>query len=365
MRLFIAFAVLLMLASSCQRELDIDVQQRPTGDSTAHITPMFRIVEIDDGFPGDSIVSVVTRIEQNGVKTVIMAQTYSWTPGDTLFNVFSYDAQGRLLTIKNGPSRNMATYDVRYQFTWNAGRLIKVVGDTLGAFAESMDLVYTSNGANSVVTSTRIPTYDLIQPDIIYTTKHTVTLNNQFLPVSEQIIHYTRFSTGNFDPSLPQMSHDTTTGYFNFSGNDLMSIDQYFASSDTNVTSFSYTNYTDDTIIHSYARAAGGSNFADSLIQIYGPEVYTLLNFDLIYFYYGASLPSDNSKFFYRRPLSLLTVSARQWVNGIFDPTGSNSNVLYNKMDNTFDASGRLIKALVYYDGSDSDIAITCKFYYY
>jgi hypothetical protein len=365
MRLLIAFAVLLILVSSCQRELDIDVQQRPTGDSIAHVTPMFRVVEIDPNFPADSSVRIIKRVELNGVKSVIITEVTTWAPTDTVFSLFSYDAQGHLSNIKYGPEADMADYQVRYQFTWNGNRLIRVVGDTLGSFAESFDLSYTPNGANSVVTSVQIPSYDLITPDAIITRKHNVTVNSQFLPVSDRYVDYFYSSSGNADPNLPQMSHDTSTGFFNYSGSDLSSVDYYFSRHDTNVSIIPYTNIVLDTAAYSYTRV-GGSNLSDSLIKIFGPEVYTLMNFDLLYFYYGywIATSADDQCFFYRRPLSTLNVSHRAWENGVFDPLTSFSNVLYNKMDNTFDAAGRLAKAVVYQDQSPSAISFIFKFYY-
>jgi hypothetical protein len=90
------------------------------------------------------------------------------------------------------------------------------------------------------------------------------------------------------------------------------------------------------------------------------------MNFNLIYFYYGTMVATsaDFDRYFFRRPLNQLTVSGRRWVNGIFDAANTSSNVLYEKMDNTFDASGRLTKAVVYYNGSNSLVTYIFKIYY-
>jgi len=361
--LLLVLTVVSIFAWACQREIELNVQQRPTGDSTEHITSMFRVVEIDPNFPGDSSVRIIKRIELNGVTKVIMAEVASWVPTDTAFTLFTYDAQGHLSSMTNGPDADMSTYFARYQFTWTGNRLTKVMADTLGSFAESYDFSYSPSGANSVVTSVHVPSNDVISSGGIITVRNSVTVNSQFLPVSEQWVHYFYAPTGNGDPNLPQMVHDTTTGFFNFSGSDLSSTNYYFSRHDTN-TGLPYTNIIRDTSIYSYNRASGSTNLTDSLIKILGSEVYTLMNFDLLDFYYGyvIATTADDWRFFYRRPTSRLTVSGRTWVNGVFDTTYSND--LLNKMDNTFDAAGRLTKASVYHDRSETDVNLIFKFYY-
>jgi len=361
------YFLLVIIVSSCQRELDIDLQKPTSGDSTITVTPVFKIVEIDLNYPDDSIIHILKRVEGNGEKTVVMAEIFSGDPTDTLITIFSYDGQNRINSIESGGQVSSPFYfPYKYKFTWAGGRLTRVACDTAGVFANSFDYNYTPNGANTIVIDVRTPSIDLIAPDYFSKTKHSVTVNAQFIPISEQWITHGFNSSGNSDPALPQNVHDTASNYFTYAGADLTSYVTHSSRHDTNVSIFPFTNIIRDTQNMVYTRATGTTNISDSLKKIYGAEVYTLMNFDLLDFYYSPWIVSshDQDKSFLARPLQRQVYSSRVWINGVYDAGNSHSNFLVRKMDNSFDPSGRLTQAILYMDHSEVDMRYLIKVYY-
>jgi len=289
----------------------------------------------------------------NGQKTVIESEIDPLFPSDTVNTFFTYNQQGQLTDIKaESFFYTPGAIWSHHKLTWNGNRLTRVVCDTAGAFAHSFDYTYTPSGSNTLISLVEVPSQDVISTNPIFEIrlKYTATVNSQFRLVKEQEINDTYV----FQNTLPEHYHDTLDFNYTYAGNDLGSYNIFHSGTDTNSNSSGNpTNFHKDTAISTYSRSAMGANLADSLMKIYGNDIYTMLNSRLLYFY---ETPDWNfsegreSKHFYFRPLNTNTQSAKAWENGVFDPANSYTNQLVEKRVNSFDAQGRLIRSDWYGD---------------
>lgn len=175
MKIFVPalLAITVLFLVSCQQEPDVilDDVTPPGTDTIAHTSLVFRVVESDPQTPGDSIVRMVYRIQQNGEKKIKIEETYSWDQSDTAIYFYSYDAQNHLNSIKAGPVSSPNYFPVKYDFTWLNNRLTRISVDTMG-FAESFDYSYTAAGANTIVTCVKTPSDDIFGPDYVLSLIH-------------------------------------------------------------------------------------------------------------------------------------------------------------------------------------------------
>jgi hypothetical protein len=356
--------VLVIGFGSCQKEVDGTLDNRVTTNDT--IIPMFKIVEIDKLSPGqDSLIRILKTVITGGQKSVVLSEIYPDSPGDTVNTAYTYNSQGLLSGINWSTSRSPAISLASYRFTWSGNRLIKVVCDTSGSFANSVDFNYSPSGTNTVITAIETPTRDFIEPNSFSKTKHAVTVNDQFVPTYEKWISHVYF----FQGGVPENYHDTANIYYSYTMNDVSSYNSYFSRHDTSGSGGSITGIERDTTQALYGRSSSGNNIADTLKKIYGKDVYTLMNFNLLEFYEYRpvffNIWENTFKQFYYRPLTTLGYSKRVWVNGVFDPSQSPANVQEKKIVNSFDAQGRLVKSETYEDFILVNIAYIYKVTYY
>jgi hypothetical protein len=347
--------------SSCQKEVEGTIDERPT-DSTAHIVSAYRVVDIDvASTPQDSIVRLFKTIMTGNEKTVEVSVVYGPTPADTVRTTFSYNTQGQLIKIKEINPLTPSVILSNTSFTWNAGRLTKAVFDTMGVFEKSVDFIYIPSGANTLIRTIETPSTDYILPDYFYKYKHSLTVNSQFLPVAEQWITHAYY----FQGGLPQNIHDTANIIHTLSGGDLTASVTDAVSHDTSGAGGTIINIERDTSTYTYSRSIMGVNITDSLKAIYGSEIYTMMNFDLLDLYpiftiYG---PQTN-RYFFCRPLNTTTSSNKKWKNGVYQPGQSYSNLLEKKITNSFDAQQRLTRSDIYEDFISANVVTVIKVYY-
>jgi hypothetical protein len=352
---------LVFMITSCQREISFELRNN-TNDSTGQVTSVLRIVEYDHTSPeDDSITRIVKSITSGNDKKVVIAEIYSEDLLDTAFTTYSYDAQGRLSGIKMIYSSDPNTTQVNCQFTWNANRLARMSYDTLGVFSDAVDLSYTPDGSNTTIIPVYTPTKDYPILDGFHKVRYKLAVNNQFIPVNDQWISHTYLTQG----GLPESSRDTTTGYYTFSGNNLTSYKWYQRAYDTTGPGGSNVSIYKDTTDFVYNRDASGSNIADTLKKIYGNELYTLINFNLVDlpfpFIYSEH---ENDAHLYTNPLSSRVVSRKVWRDGVFETGESHTNLVIEKATNIFDAQGRLISTAYFWDGSATSPKYVVKVYY-
>lgn len=360
---FLLLIVIAILFVSCQKEVDAGILGRTGGDTTAKVTPMFRVVDIDMTSPAqDSIIWIFKTVTKGTTKNVIQSGVNPAFPLDTFNYVYSYDAAGKLTNIKGSHSLAPSVIETESKFTWSSGRLTRIQIDTLGALESAIDLAYSPSGANTLVTPTYTPSFDLIQlPTYSYRVKHQFTVNSGFQLVAEKFTSHTYL----FQGGVPQNVHDTADNIISYTSGDMASSVFYSSRHDTSGPGGSVINIERDTSTYTYSRSSGGGNFADSLVKIYGNEIYTLISTGILF---DPTLItdfgfSDSKGLFYKKPLSGLLVSKRSWINGVFDP-GSFSNLLYKQQTNTLDSQQRLLRCDIYADFSTTLLENILKFTY-
>jgi hypothetical protein len=352
---------LVLMITSCQREISFEIRNN-TNDSTSQVTSVLRIVEYDHTSPeDDSITRIVKSITSGNDKKVVIAEIYSEDLLDTAFTTYSYDTQGRLSGIKMIYSSDPNTTQVNCQFTWNINRLVRVNCDTFGVFSDAVDLSYAPDGSNTAITAVYTPTKDYPVLDGFHKVRYRLTVNNQFIPVNDEWISHTYLTQG----GLPESSRDTVTGYYIFSGTNLASYKWHQRGYDTTGPGGSNVSIHKDTTDFVYNRDASGMNIADTLRKIYGNDLYTLMNFNLIDlpfpFIYSEH---ENDAHLYTNPLTSRVSSRKVWVNGIFDAVESYTNYVFEKATNTFDVQGRLTSTSYFWSGSSTSPKYVVKVYY-
>jgi hypothetical protein len=360
MKTFIAVlsvSVLSLLFVSCQKEVDGELPGL-TEDSTTVVIPMFRLVEIPAQTPQDSVVKIFKSVIVNGQKSVVVSELIPGLPSDTLNYIFSYNTAGKLSTIKEVYSSSPAVVTAQTSFTWNASTLSRVRFDTMGVFEQSVDFAYSTVGANTVITSTTIPSLDIIQPDYFYKYKNSLTVNSLFLPVEEKWQSHTYI----FQGGVAQNVHDSTIITHRYTANDLSQSDFFTSRHDTVGL---VTTIKRDTTNMIYNRSTAGLNIADSLVKIYGKEVYSLMNFNLLDIYPLFPVKGFQlDKYYFFRPLTSMFSTKVAWINGIKDIGGSYTNELFKKAVNVFDSQQRLTMSEVYTDFINTDIEYVLKISY-
>jgi hypothetical protein len=350
------FLVLAIILTACQREVDTILRETEADE----VIPMMRVVQVDNGSPAqDSVVRILKTVILNGEKTVELTEFYS-DFADTLRWVFSYNPSGNLSTIKVFETTHPATILANHKFTWSGSRLAKVITDTLGVFAESIELIYTPSGGNTLISSVEIPSRDNIQPDHTTRIKHTLLMNGLFQVINEKYFTHVWVDNGGSVTNV----HDSVTLAYTYSANDVTRYDHVFSRHDT---AGPNTNLTRDTGSAVFGRSPSGINVADSLKKIFGTDLYTLMHFqkmELYYYWPVLFSPLENYKHFLSRPLMELFHSRRSWYNGAFDPMSSYTNVQEKKNVNSFDGQGRLTKMEVYDDFTFGAVIRTYKISY-
>src|SRR5262249_20066890 len=92
-------SILIIAFSSCQQEVDTDILQRTTNDSST--TFMLKIVEHDyTSSMNDSIIRILNKVIVNGEQHFVLSEVYSDQIDDTTFYIFTYNSQNRLNNIK-------------------------------------------------------------------------------------------------------------------------------------------------------------------------------------------------------------------------------------------------------------------------
>jgi len=357
---FLIFVSIVVGFTSCQKEIDWGLNNNPQSDTTPHL--IFRIVDIDPlSTPQDSIIRVYRTATLNNEHVILGIEYYTGVTNDSLINIYRYNSQGQLIEIKTaaGSAPNIVLF--KSTFTWNGNRMIKAQSDTMGVFEMSVDLAYTALGANTVITPTYIPTQDINTPNYASGFRQSLTVNNQFVPVSRSYNAYGIIDNGggNWDHY-----HDTANFQYTFTGNDLSSM-QYFSSRHDTVNGPIVT-IDRDTTHYTYNRSSAGINIADSLKKIIGNEIYTLINFEVLIGGYIPVIVSGRQEtlHYFFRPLSMSSVTRRFWVNGVFDPGQSLNNLPYQKADNSFDAQQRATRFDLYSDFSTTRIENIIKITY-
>ena len=246
-------------------------------------------------------------------------------------------------------------------FTWVGNRLNKVVTDTMGVFESSVDFFYTTAGANTIITTKETPSNDVIQPDYSYKLKRILTVDANFSPIKEEFNSHTYV----FQGGIPENYHDSAYITYNYTSNDLTSIIYASSRHDTSGAGGSIKNINRDTATNVYNRNSSGNNITDSLKKIFGKEVYTMMNFDLLQLYpifpiYGLQL----KYYYYFRPLTSIIASKKVWVNGVFNAGSSYNNVQIKKIINSFDTQQRLTVSEVYQDFINIDKEFILKVTY-
>ncbi|MBL0272113.1 MAG: hypothetical protein IPQ06_03345 [Chitinophagaceae bacterium] len=366
MKWYLNMLVILVLVTgftSCQKEPD-ETLDNPV-PNTVTVIPMFKVVEIDNLSPGqDSIIRILKTVFTGNQKTVVISEIQPPFLTDTLNTVFTYNAQGLLSGINASTSLNPAFSIARYKFTWNGTRLAKVVCDTSGIYANTFDFTYVPSGVNTLINVVESPSRETITPTYFNKYKHTITVDGQFVPVYEHWASHSYI----FQGGIPENYHDTAHIYYSYSGGDVTSYLAYASRHDTSGAGGSITNIQRDTMQATFARSPSGGNIADSLKKIFGSDIYTLQNFELLEFYeYRPTIFSywEPYKHFYNRPLTASFYSKKAWLNGVFDPAQSYTNEQEKKVVNSFDAQGRLIRSDVYQDFIFTGIETVYKISYY
>jgi len=342
---------------SCQREVE-DILSDNRTDTTARLVSTYRVVEVNAlSVPQDSFTRVFKTYVSGTTKTVVETMVSSFAPTDTGITTFSYNADGKLTSIKDIWARDPATILSETRFTWNAGRLTKAVFDTMGVFERSIDFNYSAAGGNTVVTPLETPSQDIILPNYTSRITHKFTVDNQFQPVQDYWVRHTIDNQG----STPGYYHDTSTIIYTYAGGDLVQRSFNVAAYDTTGPS---TEFRNDTTVYSYSRHTGGGNISDSLKVLYGPEIFTLINFMWLPQVPDFILWNPQSVlYFCNRPFNSSNIATHRWVNGVFDPGGSH-NFLEKKIVSVLDAQQRLVRADLYADYSTIDIETTIRVYY-
>lgn len=349
---------------SCQKEIDPRLLGTTSGDTTAQVTPMFRVVDIDMTSPAqDSIIWIFKKVTNGTAKNVIQSRIDPLVPGDTVNYVYSYDAAGKLVNVKGSHSVLPSLIVSESKFTWSSGRLTRAQFDTMGAMESSIDFVYTPAGTNTLVTPTFTPSPDIIQlPTYSNKFREQFTVNAAFQVISQKFISHTYA----FQSGEPENTHDTVDVVLNYVSGDLGSNVFYHMIRDTSGPGGSIINTQKDTITNAYTRAAGGGNFADSLISIYGNEIYNLMSIGILYdpnriTDFGFE---DFKGFFFKKPTNTSTATQRIWINGVFDAVSSYSNLSVTNRVNTIDSQQRLARCEIYADFNNSLLEYVLKFTY-
>ena len=353
-------AGLALLLTSCQKEIKWELNT--PADSTAHIVPMMKITRIDVmSNPQDSIIHLINTQYLNGQKTIIVSEVDPQFPGDSMNSYYKYNAQGRLIEINTTYSSMPAGSQEKYTFTWNSNKLMKIVYDTLGVFSDSWDLTYTPAGANTDITITRTPPGGTITPTYIFQYWQKLTVDPAFNPVKLRYISYDYID--NF--GTPDISRDTTDFYYSYTGADLSSYTANSYRCDTSGPGGSTTNYSHDTLNVVCNRSNSGNNICDSLKQIFGSNLYTLMNFEFIdgLYLFVVSF-GENDLFYYAHPQTSRLYSNRVWPNGVFDPGQSYSNLEERKIVNSFDSQNRLIRSDIYQQFNNTQVEYILKITY-
>lgn len=355
MRIICALAIVLIF-TSCQRELSEELPPNPPQQPLNDTTEMFRIVEHIDidfsGVPRDSTLTIVESIFQNGNKKVKISQLYYEFPDDTTYCLISYNAQGKISKIERTATYFGFINNIQH-FTWNGNNLEKIITEEMGVPIETLNLIYTTSGPNTTITTKYTPTQDIVEQNYEFSLREFLTVNTQFQPVQQSYISKAIVNPGS---SNPEKRHDTAIITFTYSGESISS-DLVIQSRVDSIDQGSIINRNVDTIISTHQRFSNGKNFTDSLRKIYGNEVYALmqagiinLDMDIMDVYFA-------EKYFSLNPLKEVRYSARHWVNGQLDQQWQNELSL--KADCEFDAQGKLIKMIRHHSGGSDPRVIT------
>lgn len=378
------FLIIALTASSflaCQKDFtasdNITNPVTPFADDTSKIITVINY-EYFNGVVSDSITKVLKNATLNGQKKLILIQTDSYSPSDTLKSIFKYNSLNQLTELKHELNNGIIQGFDRETITWVGNNVTKIQGDSAGIFKQSYNFQYGQSGPNTKIVVTKLPR---ISTDTSYYPNGTIQtaykyrseffVDGSFQPsYSESYYHYYFDNTG----TGTEVSNGWDTGkiiyQFSPTGN-LNSEKTFHKGRDTAAPIFPSTNptmnYYRDTLTQNYIRSTNDNMyFTDILKNLYGNKIYMLKSYLIGGGYIlDVGLPPrdfpDYDFVFNNQSLNSAERTYVQWVNGTQMINNSGTEVRYQHF---FNSQNRLISSLQFDDPSVNIISYSMKIIY-
>ncbi|MGC4101995.1 hypothetical protein [Ferruginibacter sp.] len=283
---------------------------------------------------------------------------------DTVYTIFNYDAQNHLSVITDSSAVPGNDYIYHENIFWQANRAIKVVSDDHGAAYRTDDIIYTANGANTLISTKTMPSQDstFIGGVLFSVSKYNAFLevDNSFKALSTTYINYSYLVNGSATGS-PGYSYDTTKAIFSFDAKaNLTSEVDYHNASDTNYRSPLGVDRHKDTASFTVSRNLSEDPAIFNLLKdIFGNDLLVISNHFNLDFNLGEvlgdvySANTTNNAFlqydYYTQAINKIVYNSVFWTNGIPDANNFPAvNVVMYNASNSFDSQNRIIKSIIY-----------------
>ncbi len=320
----------------------------PSADTATILT--IKNYTSNQGVFSDTLTRVIKNDFINGLKRIVITETSMSEPAN--HTVFNYNTQQQLTGIHNFYD-DPAYGDYYVIIQYGNNRIVKITSSYDGYDDVVDTLIYGTNGANSTIQNRSVYASYNFDSSISYIqeTMKILTISPLSIPINRIFYSYLLNGFSN------ETTNDTTVQVYNHDGTgNLIGYNQFYSRKITRSTNPPIK--TRDTTITNYQRnGPDSSTLFKVLLNIYGKELLTYINFDLTDLTIADVTGFDGDPPFHgpddlKKSLSSVFYTFR---NGVASEEVDNLQ-LYRSINN-YDSKPRLIKSTID-DGGNVDYII-------
>ncbi|MEO6232683.1 MAG: hypothetical protein ABJB11_15060 [Ferruginibacter sp.] len=293
-----------------------------------------------NGIFSDTFIRVIKNDFINGLKRIVITETSTSEPPN--YTVFNYNSQQQLVNIRNFWD-DPADGDYHVSILYNNNRIVKIITSYEG-YADVVDtLTYKTNGTNTDIENVINNTFYNYDSTIAFTKeeKKILTISPSIVPVSWSYYSYLLELANN------AVTTDTMVHFYNYDiQSNLMGYSRYTTRKTTD--GFGSQGISKDTTIYNYQRnGPDSSTLFKLLLNIYGKELLTYINYDLTWLTIQDVTGFDGGPPFHGLDdqIKSLFKVFYSYRNGKIDEQVDNFQIF--RSINSFDNQQRLIKSAI------------------